>query len=66
MDFFHAVVPVAYCDYALLDTHWAAQVARARSRFKRTSVNVPLATVFSRGRSECLPEQACRVPIEYS
>jgi len=51
MDFFHAVVPVAYCDYVLLDNHWAAQVAQLRSRFKRTRMNVPMATVFSGGRS---------------
>ncbi len=42
---------VALVNYVLLDKHWAAQVAQIRSRFKRTSMNVPMATVFSRGRS---------------
>lgn len=50
MDFFHTIVPVAYCDYVLLDKHWAAQVGHARSRFKRAGMSVPMAAIFSRGR----------------
>ena len=49
MDFFHAVVPLAYCDYVLLDKHWAAQVGHARFRFDETSMSVPMAAIFSRG-----------------
>ncbi|MGH8511961.1 MAG: hypothetical protein ACREU8_11445 [Gammaproteobacteria bacterium] len=51
IDFFHAVVPVAYCDYVLLDKPWAAQVAQIGLRSKKTGMNVPMAAVFSRGRS---------------
>jgi len=35
MDFFHAVVPVAYCDLVLLDKYWETQVDRVRSRLSR-------------------------------
>lgn len=51
MDFFHTIVPVAYCDYVLLDKHWAAQVDQARSHFKRVGMSVPMAAIFSRGRT---------------
>lgn len=51
MDFFHTIVPVAYCDYVLLDKHWAAQVAQARSRFNQVGLSVPMAAIFSRGRT---------------
>jgi hypothetical protein len=47
MDFFHTVVPVAYCDIVLLDGKWRDQVDRVRSRLDRASVHCPLATVLS-------------------
>jgi hypothetical protein len=47
MDFFHTVVPVAYCDIVLLDGKWRDQVDRVRSRLDRASVHFPLATVLS-------------------
>ncbi len=50
MDCFHAVVPVAYCDFVLLDKHWAAQVTHVRARFEAGGLAVPMATVFTRGR----------------
>ena len=45
MDFFHAVVPVAYCDVVLLDKYWETQVERVRSRLAQTEMTVPLAAV---------------------
>ena len=47
MDFFHTIVPVAYCDLVLLDGHWRDQVDRLRARLHRVGVDFPLATVFS-------------------
>jgi hypothetical protein len=35
MDFFHAVVPASYCDFALLDGRWRDQVDRLRTRLAR-------------------------------
>jgi hypothetical protein len=49
-DFFHAVVPVAYCDFVLLDGYWETQVNRVRSRFQASDLPVPMAIVFSRRR----------------
>jgi hypothetical protein len=47
MDFFHTIVPVAYCDFVLLDGRWRDQVDRVRARLQRAGVAFPLATVFS-------------------
>lgn len=47
IDFMHAVVPVSYCEYVLLDKHWMTQVELVRSRLSRTNLNVPLAKVYS-------------------
>jgi hypothetical protein len=47
MDFFHAVVPVTYCDFILLDGRWRDQVDRLRARLARTAVSLPVATAFS-------------------
>jgi hypothetical protein len=49
-DFFHAVVPVAYCDFVLLDGYWETQVERLQSRFQASASPVPMARVFSRRR----------------
>lgn len=51
LDFFHAVVPVAYCEFVLLDKHWETQVGRVRSRFQASSIPVPMAAVFSRTKN---------------
>lgn len=51
LDFFHAVVPVAYCDFVLLDGYWETQVDRVRSRFQVSDFPVPMATVYSRRRA---------------
>ncbi len=47
MDFFHTIVPVAYCDFVLLDGRWRDQVDRLRARLQRAGVDFPLATVLS-------------------
>lgn len=47
MDLIHAVVPVAYCAFVLLDKHWRAQVDGVRARFKKDALGVPIARVFS-------------------
>jgi hypothetical protein len=47
MDFFHTIVPVAYCDIVLLDGKWRDQVDRVRSRLDRAGVQFPLARVLS-------------------
>jgi hypothetical protein len=48
MDFFHAVVPIAYCEFVALDKYWETQVARVRSRLRSQNTVVPIANVFSK------------------
>lgn len=48
MDFYHAVVSVAYCDLVLLDKYWETQVGKVHSRFKQANMDVPMAKVFSK------------------
>jgi hypothetical protein len=47
IDVCHAVVPVAYCDFVLLDGHWATQVERARKRIQEGGLSFPMAKVYS-------------------
>ena len=47
-DLYHAVVPIAYCDFVLLDKHWEAQIEKVRLRFESTKVSVPLSRTYSR------------------
>ncbi len=54
LDFFHTVVPVAYCDIVLLDGRWRDQVDRLRRRLERAGVGFPVANVMS--GSEALSE----------
>jgi hypothetical protein len=46
-DLFHAVVPVAYCDFVLLDKYWEDRVERIRKRLKAAGRSVPIARVLS-------------------
>lgn len=48
IDFYHAVVSIAYCDLVLLDKYWETQVDRVRSRFEHANMSVPMAKVFSK------------------
>src|SRR5207237_8766492 len=56
VNFLHAVVPVAYCDFVMLDIYWEDQVRRMRERLARASIAIPLAQVISKrsGGLECL------------
>ena len=47
IDVGHAVVPVAYCDYVLLDSHWRTQVEIAKRRIAAAGMTFPMAKVFS-------------------
>ncbi len=47
IDLLHAVVPIAYCNWVLLDKYWETQINSVRSRFRRTGISVPIANVFS-------------------
>ena len=47
IDLIHVVVPVAYCDFVLLDKHWETQVGRVRSRLNKADMSVPVGKVFS-------------------
>lgn len=47
VDLSHAVVAVSYCDYVLLDAHWATQVEIASKRLSDWGMFFPMARVFS-------------------
>ena len=51
MDLFHAVVPVSYCDFVLLDNRWRDQVDRLRGRLTQLGAPFPVATVYSGARA---------------
>ena len=51
VDFVHAIVSVSYCQYVLLDSHWASQIDQSRCRLKRAGHNFPMAKVYSRRRN---------------
>jgi hypothetical protein len=46
-DWFHTVVPLAYCHAALLDGHWARQAEIATEKLRAAGSTAPLASVFS-------------------
>lgn len=50
IDLLHAVVPLAYCDYVLLDAHWEEQVVRVRRKLTKGGFTFPIAEVFSERR----------------
>ena len=47
IDLIHAIVPVSYCDFVLLDKHWETQVEHVRLRLSRANMPVPMGKVFS-------------------
>jgi len=59
MDVSHAIVSVAYCDYVLLDGHWAFQVEQARKRIRDGGATFHMAEVFSEKENGMLPEARC-------
>jgi len=48
IDLLHSVVPIAYCDYVLLDKYWVPQVDQLRRRFKKKQMPISLANVYSK------------------
>lgn len=52
IDLLHTIVPVAYCEFALLDRYWNDQVQRVRRRFDKISPSIPLAQTFSKAGLE--------------
>lgn len=51
IDFMHAVVPLAYCEFVLLDKHWETQTRLVRFRLKKSGLSVPLAEAYSEGEN---------------
>jgi len=47
-DLFHMVVPVAYCDFVLLDKTWAAKAREVIYRLRKAGHSAEMATVFSK------------------
>ena len=47
IDLFHAVVPVAYCDFVLLDRHWKTKVEQVYKSISKVGLSIPIARVFS-------------------
>ena len=50
IDLMHAIVPLAYCDYVLLDAHWEEQVKRVRRKLTEGGFVFPIAEVYSERR----------------
>jgi len=48
MDLFHAIVPVAYCDFVLLDGQWEHRVRVTRDRLVAHKIGLTPAEVFSK------------------
>lgn len=46
-DFLHSVVPLAYCNYVLLDAHWATQAKAAADRLRKVGHVEKIALTFS-------------------
>ena len=53
-DFFHAIVPLAYCDYVLLDGHWATQASIAAHRLYQAGQIETIAQAFSQRQNGLL------------
>lgn len=46
-DFFHCVVPAAYCDYVLLDGRWTDQIMRVTRALRKAGHKFHIADVYS-------------------
>ena len=62
IDLLHAVVPLAYCDFVLLDKHWETQVNRIRSRFDAAGMVIPIGRVFS-GKANGIERFLCELEL---
>lgn len=56
-DLFHAVVPVAYCDFVLLDAAWVHRVGLIHDRLKKHEIEIEPAKVFSKKNIEDFLQQ---------
>jgi hypothetical protein len=66
IDLSHAVVPVSYCNYVLLDAQWTAMVDDARRRITQAGGAIRLAKVYSKrgnGLDRFLCELESSVPL---
>lgn len=48
LDFYHVVVPAAYCEFVLVDKDWRTIVEQARSRLRRAGFSFPMADAISK------------------
>ena len=46
-DFYHTVVPIAYCNYVLLDKYWSHKAKETIARLCRSGFSAEMAEVFS-------------------
>jgi hypothetical protein len=53
-DFFHAIIPLAYCDYVLLDGHWTTQASNAAHRLYQAGQIETVAQAFSQRQNGLL------------
>jgi hypothetical protein len=51
-DLLHAAVPIAYCDFVLLDRTWCAVAVQAIREMREAGVTAPLANVYSGKKGE--------------
>jgi len=51
IDLCHAVVSLSYCDYVILDGHWAKKAEDLRGRLSREEILIPIAQVFTKRRN---------------
>ena len=47
VDFFHAVVPAAYCDFIVLDKAWCTRVKQAAKAMEKALIEAPIAMTYS-------------------
>jgi hypothetical protein len=47
MDLFHAIVPISYCDFVLLDAAWEQRVKLVGERLIQHKIGIKAAKVFS-------------------
>jgi hypothetical protein len=48
IDLMHAIVPISYCDFVLLDKHWKAQIDRVHRRFHTANMSIPMGKAFNK------------------
>ena len=51
-DIHHAIVPMAYCDFVMLDKTWADIASKTKKRLRKAGYTGQIATVFSSRKAE--------------